>query len=81
MPRSKKPTPPRPAPQPETAGWQGDPTDAAAGDTSPPRPTPELIVAESVIVSPKGTRFRVLHTRERDAYDEPPADTPMVRRR
>jgi hypothetical protein len=46
----------------------------SAGTTRPPRrrkglPPPESVVAEDELVSPKGTRYRVLTTTEKDAYE------------
>lgn len=34
-------------------------------------PQPEDVVAEATLVSPKGRRYRVLRTDERDAYEDP----------
>ena len=47
----------------------------SAGTTPPSRrrrkglPPPESVIAEDVLVSPKGTRYRVLSTTEKDAYE------------
>jgi hypothetical protein len=41
----------------------------------PTCPPAESIVGESVLVSSKGNRYRVMHTKERDATDEPVAET------
>jgi hypothetical protein len=40
------------------------------GKARPGLPDPEEIVAEHSFVSPKGKRYRVLRTNERDAYEE-----------
>jgi hypothetical protein len=40
------------------------------GKARPGLPDPEEIVAERSFVSPKGKRYRVLRTNERDAYEE-----------
>jgi len=34
-------------------------------------PDPRSVVAQTTFQSPKGTRYRVLKTTERDAYDPP----------
>jgi hypothetical protein len=41
----------------------------AARQGAPGLPDPEEIVAERSFVSPKGKRYRVLRTNERDAYE------------
>jgi hypothetical protein len=45
---------------------------------SPPKPRPGLpdprsVVSETTFVSPKGKRYRILKTTERDPYDRDPA--------
>ena len=40
-----------------------------AGKPRPGLPDPKEIVAERSFVSPKGTRYRILRTDERDAYE------------
>jgi len=37
----------------------------------PGLPDPSSVVAETVFVSPKGRRYRILRTDEKDAYDRP----------
>jgi hypothetical protein len=34
-------------------------------------PDPRLVIAQKTFLSPKGTRYRILKTSERDAYDSP----------
>jgi hypothetical protein len=38
---------------------------------TPGLPDPGAIVSETVLVSPKGRRYRILRTDEKDAYDPP----------
>jgi hypothetical protein len=38
---------------------------------NPGLPDPESVVSERVFVSPKGRRYRVLRTTEKDPYDPP----------
>ena len=40
-------------------------------ETRPGLPDPSSVVAETVFVSPKGRRYRILRTDEKDAYDPP----------
>ena len=37
----------------------------------PGLPDPSSVVAETAFVSPKGRRYRILRTDEKDAYDPP----------
>jgi len=37
----------------------------------PGLPDPSSVLAETVLVSPKGQRYRILRTDEKDAYDPP----------
>jgi hypothetical protein len=38
---------------------------------NPGLPDPESIVSERILVSPKGRRYRILRTTEKDPYDPP----------
>ena len=49
-----------------------------AGETPPPGearnpglPDPKSVVSERVVISPKGRRFRILRTTDKDPYDPP----------
>jgi hypothetical protein len=42
---------------------------AAGRPRNPGLPDPKTVVSERTLVSPKGTRFRVLRTTEKDPYD------------
>jgi hypothetical protein len=39
--------------------------------TNPGLPDPESIVSERIFISPKGRRYRILRTTEKDPYDPP----------
>ena len=48
------------------------------GETPPPGaapnpglPDPKSVVSERVVISPKGRRFRILRTTDKDPYDPP----------
>jgi hypothetical protein len=41
-----------------------------------PVPSPDTVVSESTLVSPKGRVYRVLRTNQKDPYDEPVSETP-----
>lgn len=43
----------------------------AAPPANPALPPAAAITGESTLVSPKGTRFRVIHSIEKDPYDPP----------
>ncbi len=51
---------------------------ATAGSPRAGLPDPKSVVAEEAFISPKGGKYRVLHTTERDGYDAavppPPAE-------
>ena len=51
---------------------------ATAGSPRAGLPDPESVVGEEAFISPKGGRYRILHTTERDEYDDaapaPPAE-------
>ena len=54
---------------------EGDETDAAeaaADRARPGLPDPATVVAEETMTSPKGRRYRVLRTRQTDAYEDVP---------
>ena len=36
---------------------------------NPGLPDPKSVVSEQTLISPKGTRFRILRTNEKDPYD------------
>jgi hypothetical protein len=38
---------------------------------NPGLPNPESVVSEQVFISPKGRRYRILRTTEKDPYDPP----------
>jgi hypothetical protein len=38
---------------------------------NPGLPDPESVVSERVLISPKGRRYRILRTTEKDSYDPP----------
>ena len=38
---------------------------------NPGLPDPKTVVSERTLVSPKGTRFRIIRTTEKDPYDPP----------
>ena len=38
-------------------------------------PSPETIVVEGIVTSPKGTGYRVLRTTQVDGYEAPPSKT------
>lgn len=60
----KRPPPPsQETPRPE--GGKEGPTPRRPG-----LPAPENVVAERRFVSPKGRRYRILRTTEKDAYEE-----------
>jgi hypothetical protein len=42
---------------------------------NPGLPDPETVVSERIFISPKGRRYRILRTTERDPYD-PTEDKP-----
>lgn len=46
----------------------GDPPDAAP-PRNPGLPDPKTVVSERTFVSPKGRRFRIIRTTEKDPYD------------
>ncbi len=46
-------------------------SDDAAQRRRPGLPDPANVVGERELRSPKGTRYRIIKTRERDAYDKP----------
>jgi hypothetical protein len=39
-------------------------------------PVPESIAGETEFVSPKGTKYRIIHTNQMDATDEPTPSRP-----
>jgi hypothetical protein len=39
-------------------------------------PSPDTVVAETKLVSPKGRVYRVLRTNQKDPYDEPAGEPP-----
>lgn len=60
------------------AGAEGPPCETA-GSPRAGLPDPDSVVSEEEFTSPTGRRYRILHTTERDAYDEPvsrPEDEP-----
>ena len=44
-------------------------TPSSARPRNPGLPDPKTIVSERTFVSPKGTRFRIIRTTEKDPYD------------
>lgn len=62
-------TPPRPGRKP------------AALPRRPGLPDPATVVGERVLVSPKGRRYRILETTERDPGDPPDPRAPRQRRK
>jgi hypothetical protein len=66
----------------EQDGPRDDAEIAAGGPAASARaglPDPDSVMSEDELVSPKGHRYRVLHTTERDDYDEP--DPPLTEER
>jgi hypothetical protein len=72
--------------------FEGDEKDACAPQTEdettpgqdaerPGLPDKESVVSEKTLVSPKGRRYRILKTNERDAYDPPVEPAPRKKRR
>jgi len=62
---------------------EADAARVAREHSPPPRaglPDPASVVSEGAFTSPKGVRYRVLHTTETDAYDRP-APSPKRGRR
>jgi hypothetical protein len=45
----------------------GEPADST--EPNPGLPDPNTVVSERILVSPKGRRYRVITTTERDPYD------------
>jgi hypothetical protein len=41
---------------------------------NPGLPDPKTVVSERTLISPKGTRFRIIRTTEKDPYDPPDKD-------
>jgi hypothetical protein len=44
-------------------------TPASGRSRNPGLPDPKTVVSERTLVSPKGTRFRIIRTTEKDPYD------------
>jgi hypothetical protein len=44
-------------------------TPPSHGSRNPGLPDPKTVISERTFVSPKGTRFRILRTTEKDPYD------------
>ena len=42
-----------------------------ARPTNPGLPDPKTVVSERTVISPKGGRYRIIRTNEKDAYDPP----------
>ena len=58
--------PPKAPPAPDAAGGAPQPR-----HPEPTLPAPADVLSEQPLTSPSGTTYRVLHTREMDAYDRP----------
>lgn len=61
-------------PPPCGADDEADGPEPAAGTERPGLPDPATVVAEETVVSPKGRRYRILKTRQTDAYEDAPED-------
>ena len=48
-------------------------TPKARKAANPALPDPESVVSERVFISPKGRRYRILRTTDKDPYDPPDA--------
>lgn len=46
----------------------------------PGLPDPDAVVSEEAFTSPSGAHYRIFHTDETDAYEEPKAPSPRRRR-
>ena len=49
----------------------GNSADLRRSSQIPGLPDPKSVVSERVLISPKGRRFRILRTTEKDPYDPP----------
>jgi hypothetical protein len=49
---------------------EADAPEPADGQTRPGLPDPSTVVAEETMTSPKGRRYRILRTRQIDAYED-----------
>jgi hypothetical protein len=47
-------------------------TSRSANPPNPGLPDPKTVISERTLVSPKGARYRILRTTEKDPYDSEP---------
>lgn len=64
----------RDAEQPPPCDDDAEAPEPAAGGRRPGLPDPATVVAEETIISPKGRRYRILKTRQMDAYEDMAGD-------
>lgn len=60
----------RDAEQPPPCNDDTEAPEPAAGGQRPGLPDPATVVSEETLVSPKGKRYRILKTRQTDAYED-----------